>query len=238
MILPSLRNSTRIAQIDTIIVELPTRREHKWTGLTEPIGRYMLTRMTDDDGRCRLGRGARAQGLGRRVRPLLRRVARNRRARHRALPGAGRDRRRSRATSSSCIARMDAVIKGYPYAKCAVEFAAYDLAGRRAGVPVHTLLGGHARSRMPVTHSIGLIGIAEAEEEAAQGRGRRHQDHQDQGRRRSQARHRDRAARSATPSDRTSNSASMPTRATGRPAKRSAPCARWRRSASNMSSSR
>ena len=73
---------------------------------------------------------------------------------------------RSRATSSSCIARMDAVIKGYPYAKCAVEFAAYDLAGRRAGVPVHTLLGGHARaagSPSPIRSASSAIAEAEAE---------------------------------------------------------------------------
>lgn len=63
--------------------------------------------------------------------------------------------------------RMDAVIKGYPYSKAAVEFAAYDVAGKRLGVPVHTLLGGRARTKVPVTHSIGLIGIAEAEREAA-----------------------------------------------------------------------
>ena len=63
--------------------------------------------------------------------------------------------------------RMDAVIKGYPYAKCAVELAAYDLAGRRAGLPVHALLGGHVRTRIAVTHSIGLIGIEEAEAETA-----------------------------------------------------------------------
>jgi muconate cycloisomerase len=65
-------------------------------------------------------------------------------------------------------ARMDAVIKGYPYAKAAVEFAAYDLAGKRLGVPVHVLLGGCARRQVPVTHSIGLISIDEAEKEAAQ----------------------------------------------------------------------
>jgi muconate cycloisomerase len=65
-------------------------------------------------------------------------------------------------------ARMDALIKGYPYAKAAVEFAAYDLTGRWLGQPVHMLLGGKARDRIPVTHSIGLISIAEAEHEAAQ----------------------------------------------------------------------
>ena len=65
-------------------------------------------------------------------------------------------------------ARMDAVIKGYPYAKAAVEFAAYDLAGKRLGVPVHVLLGGRARTRVAVTHSIGLIPVEDAEKEAAQ----------------------------------------------------------------------
>ena len=39
-----------IAAIETHHVALPTRREHKWTGLTEPIGGYVLTRMTDDAG--------------------------------------------------------------------------------------------------------------------------------------------------------------------------------------------
>jgi muconate cycloisomerase len=64
-------------------------------------------------------------------------------------------------------ARMDALIKGYPYSKAAVEFAFYDLSARAFGVAVSTLLGGRSRSRVPVTHSIGLIPIADAEKEAA-----------------------------------------------------------------------
>jgi muconate cycloisomerase len=63
--------------------------------------------------------------------------------------------------------RMDAAIKGYPYAKAAVEMALYDLAGRTLGVPVSTLLGGRVRNRIAITHSIGLLGIEEAEREAA-----------------------------------------------------------------------
>ena len=35
-------------------------------------------------------------------------------------------------------------------------------------MPVHTLWGGCARARVPVTHSIGLIAIADAEKEVAQ----------------------------------------------------------------------
>jgi muconate cycloisomerase len=65
-------------------------------------------------------------------------------------------------------ARMDHAIKGFPYAKAAVEFAAYDLAGKQCGLPVHRLLGGAIRRRIPVTHSIGLIGFGEAEHEVAQ----------------------------------------------------------------------
>src|SRR5258705_2260857 len=65
-------------------------------------------------------------------------------------------------------ARRDRSIKGYPYAKHAVEIAAYDLAGCQWGLPVHRLLGGAARRRIPITHSIGLIGADEAEREVAQ----------------------------------------------------------------------
>ncbi|MCL2430825.1 MAG: mandelate racemase [Alphaproteobacteria bacterium] len=64
--------------------------------------------------------------------------------------------------------RMSRAIKGFPYAKAALEFAAYDLAGKQCGLAVHRLLGGALRRRIPVTHSIGLIGFEDAEREAAQ----------------------------------------------------------------------
>ena len=38
--------------------------------------------------------------------------------------------------------RMDAALKGHPYAKSAVDIAAWDLLGQAAGLPVCTLLGG------------------------------------------------------------------------------------------------
>ena len=40
----------RIATIELHHIALPTRREHKWTGLTEPIGGYVLVKMTDAAG--------------------------------------------------------------------------------------------------------------------------------------------------------------------------------------------
>jgi muconate cycloisomerase len=158
---------SRIASLETIVVQLPTRREHKWTGLTEPIGRYILTKMTDEDGRTGWGEAAALKDWGGEFgryfgesAAIVELVI----ARYLAPAVKGVD----SANIVELHARMDAVIKGYPYAKAAVEFAAYDLAGKALGVPVHTLLGGCARTRVPVTHSIGLIAIDEAEREVAQ----------------------------------------------------------------------
>jgi len=158
---------SRIASIETIVVQLPTRREHKWTGLTEPIGRYILTKMTDEDGRIGWGEAAALKDWGGEYgryfgesAAIVELII----GRYLAPAVKGVD-----ATNIVELhARMDAVIKGYPYAKSAVEFAAYDLAGKTLNVPVHTLLGGCARTRVPVTHSIGLIAIADAEKEVAQ----------------------------------------------------------------------
>src|SRR6202035_971227 len=44
-----------IADIALFHVSLPTRREHKWTGLQEPIGGYIILKMTDTDGRVGWG---------------------------------------------------------------------------------------------------------------------------------------------------------------------------------------
>lgn len=156
-----------IASIATLMVQLPTRREHKWTGLTEPIGRYILVKMTDADGRTGWGEAAALKDWGGEFgryfgesASIVEHVI----ERYLAPAVKGID----PANIVELHARMDAVIKGYPYAKAAVEFAAYDLAARRLGIPVYTLLGGRARARVPVTHSIGLISIEEAEREAAQ----------------------------------------------------------------------
>lgn len=154
-----------IKSVETLLVQLPTRREHKWTGLTEPIGRYVLVRMTDDQGRVGWGEAPALKDWGGEFDRYF-----------------GESQLIARTVIDSYLApllngfeignpaglhaRMDALIKGYPYTKAAVEFAYYDLSARALGVPVTTLLGGRARTRVPVTHSIGLIPVADAEKEA------------------------------------------------------------------------
>src|SRR5258707_12719028 len=39
-----------IASVSLYRVSLPTRREHKWTGLTEPIGGYVIVKIADENG--------------------------------------------------------------------------------------------------------------------------------------------------------------------------------------------
>jgi muconate cycloisomerase len=159
-------DASTIRSVETLVVALPTRREHKWTGLTEPIGRYVLVRMTDDAGRVGWGEAPALKDWGGEY---------------------GRYFGESTATVQLVVQRylgpaavgvavgnigllhqrMDAAVKGYPYAKAAMDIAAYDLAGRACGLPVHTLLGGAVRDAVPVTHSIGLMAIEEGEREAA-----------------------------------------------------------------------
>jgi muconate cycloisomerase len=156
-----------IASVALYRVSLPTRREHKWTGLTEPIGGYVIVRIADENGLAGWGEAPALKDWGgefgryfgetpgttvsvttQYLAPAIRGC----------IPGE----------IAEIHERMSRAIKGFPYAKAALEFAAYDLAGKQCGLPVHRLLGGAHRRRIPVTHSIGLLGFEEAEREAAQ----------------------------------------------------------------------
>jgi muconate cycloisomerase len=156
-----------IASVELRRVSLPTRREHKWTGLTEPIGGYVLVRIADASGLAGWGEA-----------PVLKDWGGEFGRYFGETPGTTINviSQYLAPTVLGCMPgeiaeiheRMDCAIKGFPYAKAALEFAAYDLAGRQCGLPVHRLLGGAVRRKIPVTHSIGLIGFEEAEREGVQ----------------------------------------------------------------------
>ena len=57
-------------------------------------------------------------------------------------------------------------VQGNPFARAAVEMALWDLNGRALGVPVHRLLGGRVRERVPLSWSL-AVGSLEAELEEA-----------------------------------------------------------------------
>src|SRR5690625_2573509 len=50
---------------------------------------------------------------------------------------------------------MNTAIKGYPYAKTAIDMALYDIKGKALDVPAYELLGGLFRQEIPIAHSLG-----------------------------------------------------------------------------------
>jgi muconate cycloisomerase len=156
-----------IARIELFHVSLPTRREHKWTGLSEPIGGYIILKMTDRDGHAGWGEAPALKDWGGEFGRY-----------YGESPGTVRSviSQYLAPAVTGCVpgelaelhARMDRALKGHPYAKAAIDIAAYDLAGLQLGAPSYRLLGGAVRRHIAVTHSIGLIGFEEAEREVAQ----------------------------------------------------------------------
>ena len=58
-------------------------------------------------------------------------------------------------------------VQGNPFARAAVEMALWDLNGRALGVPVHRLLGGRVRERVPLSWS---LAVEDPEAEVAEAR--------------------------------------------------------------------
>lgn len=61
---------------------------------------------------------------------------------------------------------MDATVRGQQLAKAALDIALHDLVAAAAGVPVHALLGGAARTAVPIAWVVGLGEVDEVVAEA------------------------------------------------------------------------
>jgi muconate cycloisomerase len=155
----------RIAKVETVEIQLPARRDARWRRLRTHLGNYLLVKVHTDDGLIGLGEAT-------------------------VLPDWGGDHRRYYGEDPAITARvigsyltpaitgvnpfdivsihgaMDARVRGYPYAKAAVEMALYDLMGQAAGLPVCRLLGGRYREDVPLAHMVGLMSLEDALGEA------------------------------------------------------------------------
>jgi muconate cycloisomerase len=160
----------KISKIETIPIRLPTRRVHQWSSLTTPIGVYVIVKVAADEGLVGLGEapvlkdwggdymryyGETPQTTAHVINDIL----------APALLGC------DPCAIASLHSVMDKAIKGYPYCKAALDMAVYDLAGKALGVPAYQLLGGRYRQRVTVAHSIGLMEIEKAVQEAVQVKG-------------------------------------------------------------------
>jgi muconate cycloisomerase len=157
----------KISRIETIPIKLPTRRIHQWSSLTTPIGVYVILKIFTDEDLIGLGEA-----------PALKDWGGDHMKYYGETPGTTAHVVNDILTPAlvgknpcdigAAHGAMDLAIKGYPYAKAAVDMALYDLAGKALGAPAYQLLGGCYRRRIPVAHSIGLMAIEKAVEEASQ----------------------------------------------------------------------
>ena len=157
----------KITRIETIPIRLPTRRIHQWASLTTPIGVYVIVKLKTDEGLVGLGEA-----------PVLKDWGGDHMKYYGETPKTtvhiindilapaleGKDPCQIAALHSL----MDQAIKGYPYCKAAIDMALYDVVGKGLKIPAYQLLGGCYRERVTIAHSIGLMEIDKAVEEALQ----------------------------------------------------------------------
>jgi len=159
--------SMKITKIETIPIRLPTRRVHQWASLTTPIGVYVIIKLHTDEGLIGLGEapvlkdwgGDYGKYFGETPQTTVHII-------NDILMPALKD--QNPLQFESIHARMDKAVKGYPYCKAAIDAALYDVAGKALNVPCYQFLGGLFRDRIPIAHSLGLMEIEKAVDEARQ----------------------------------------------------------------------
>jgi muconate cycloisomerase len=161
-------SSVKIRGGQVFLVALPIRRPHHWVGHTARIGEgYAVLRLELESGIVGWGEaqvigtwggdhGARYGETPTMTATALREIL---------LPAiAGHD-----VTEIEQLhARMNRVLRGYPYAKAAIDVALHDAIGKIYGLPVYQLLGGKVRECAEIAHSIGIMDAEAAAREAAE----------------------------------------------------------------------
>jgi L-alanine-DL-glutamate epimerase-like enolase superfamily enzyme len=139
-------NSVRIKAIEPIAVSLPMKKPVKMAGETVARADNILVRVESDDGVVGWGEAASAPTMtGETVASMMAAVA------HMA-PNLLK---RPVGDFAGVAAAMDAQMYGNSGAKAAIEIALHDLVGRATGQPLHALLGGKRRQRIPLLAVIG-----------------------------------------------------------------------------------
>jgi muconate cycloisomerase len=136
----------KIKAIEPIAVSLPMKKPVQMAGETVTRADNVLVRIESEDGVVGWGEAASAPTMtGETVAGMMAAVAL-------LTPGLLK---RSSDDFAGAAAAMAARLYGNTGAKAAVEIALHDLVGRATGRPIHALLGGRQRSRMPVLAVIG-----------------------------------------------------------------------------------
>lgn len=154
----------RISAIRAIPIALPLRRDTRWRGLTQSLGRWVLIRVETDAGRIGWGEatplsdwgGDHGRYYGETPHTVVHVVEQILAP---ALAGLGI------WEVEAAAERSRAVLRGHLYARAAVDIALWDLRGQAAEQPIYRLLGGSA-APVPVAHMLGLMEADQAVSEA------------------------------------------------------------------------
>ena len=151
----------KIGNLRVVLADIPVKRPHKMSFTTLETVNFVFVRLETSDGHVGWGEAACLGGptwseesaesvavtIERYIAPWL----------------IGRDPTAIEALRIEMATR----VQGNPFARAAVEMALWDLAGRALGVPVHRLLGGRVRDRVPLSWSL-AVADPQAELEEAQ----------------------------------------------------------------------
>ncbi|MEU9010418.1 dipeptide epimerase [Streptomyces sp. NPDC048479] len=148
----------KIASINTRVVRAPYRRPFVISSGTSPELISLVVEVRTADGDYGLGEASPMTAYTGETLAGLEAAL----TEHAAPALIGRDPR----DLAGAHAAMDTAIRGQHLAKAALDIALHDVAARAAGWPVHLLLGGCARPRVPTTWVVGLGTVEEMAEEA------------------------------------------------------------------------
>ena len=158
----------KILSIDVFEINLPVRRVHTWAGNYSPIGQgYIVVRLNVEGDIQGVGEAQVLKDWGGEFGTKYGEAPKTTRVlieEYLAPLLVGEN----VCEIPAIHAKLDKYVKGYPYAKAAIDVAIHDAVGKIYGIPVYQLLGGLARRRVPIAHSIGLMEIEDAVTEAKQ----------------------------------------------------------------------
>ncbi len=155
----------KITGVETFNVALPWRRLHKMAFPSGKLGNYVIVRVHTDDGIEGLGEATVLKEWGGDYGRYFGESPELTVALIQSVLGPALMGEDPFAIEQAHRA-MDLAIKGYPYAKTALDEALYDIKGKALGVPVYELLGGLYRREIPLAHSLGWMDYEEATAEA------------------------------------------------------------------------
>ena len=137
-----------IEKIETILVDLPTIRPHRLSMTIMDGQTLLLARIRFTDGITGLGEGTTIGGLAYGAEsPESMKLAID----TYIAPILKAERF---ASVAAAMARVNKMVAGNRFAKCAVETALMDAWGQRVGLPISELLGGRRRGRLPVAWTL------------------------------------------------------------------------------------